>query len=64
MNRHQLRARLRRACAAVGGQAAFARQAGCNRAYINAVLHERRPPSARILAALGVMRVYAVKAPA
>lgn len=37
-----------------GGRAAFARQAGINRAYITMVLGGKKPPGPAIIAALGL----------
>lgn len=49
--------RLRAACDAAGGQKAFAKQHQLTPSYVHDVLHGRRPPADRILAALGIERV-------
>lgn len=49
--------RLRAACVAAGGQKAFAEQHKLTPSYVHDVLHGRRPPADRILAAIGVERV-------
>lgn len=50
------RAALAHACRNAGGQAAWARQHGISRAYVSQVLAATRPPSQRILDALGLVR--------
>lgn len=49
--------RLRAACAAAGGQKAFAKVHGLTPGYVHDVLHSKRAPADRILAAIGVERV-------
>lgn len=49
--------RLRAACAAAGGQKAFAKAHGLTPGYVHDVLHSKRAPADRILAALGIERV-------
>lgn len=49
--------RLRAACKAAGGQKAFARLHDFTPAYVHDVLHGRRPPADRILAAIGLERI-------
>lgn len=49
-----VRARLRAACEAAGGQAAWARAHGVSRQYIGQVLLRVRAPSDTILKALGM----------
>lgn len=42
----------------VGGQVAWSKKMGINRAHLNLVLNGRRPPSENILAALNLDTVY------
>lgn len=44
-------------CYAAGGQAKWARAHDFSPAYVSAVLTKRKPPSAKLLAALGLERV-------
>jgi transcriptional regulator with XRE-family HTH domain len=55
-----LRSRVERA----ESQASLARELGVSPQYLNDVLAERRPPSERLLAALGIEIVYRRKRPA
>ncbi len=47
---------LRSACAAVGGQAAWAAKVGLSPQYVSDVLNARREPGASILAALNLRK--------
>ena len=49
--------RLREACAAAGGQAAWADRHSLSPAYVSDVLNARRDPGESILRALGLRRV-------
>lgn len=53
----EVRAALRRACDAVGGQRAFAARARLSVGFVSDVLNGRTPPSERLAAALGLERV-------
>ena len=41
-----------------GGQAAWAKKTGANRTLINRVLHDRQPPSKKIIRALKLRMVF------
>lgn len=49
--------RLRAACVAAGGQAAFAKANGMTASYVGDVLQGKRAPAERILAAIGIERL-------
>jgi len=49
--------RLRAACKAAGGQAAWARRHEVTPTYVSDVLNDRTPPGEKILAALGLKKV-------
>jgi hypothetical protein len=57
LTEQQVIERLRGACDAAGGQNKFARAHKFTPAYVHDVLHGRRAPADRILAALGLERV-------
>jgi len=48
---------LREACAAAGGQKAWAEQHGISASYVNDVINSRRDPGDSILRGLGLVRV-------
>jgi DNA-binding transcriptional regulator YdaS (Cro superfamily) len=48
---------LRAACAAAGGQAAFARMNGVSASYLSQVLNAVKPPSDILLSSIGIKRV-------
>lgn len=54
--------RLREACNAVGGQAAYAKLHDVSAAYVNDVLHGRRQLAGKILEALGLERISMFRA--
>jgi len=56
MKRSQVLDKLRRACKAAGGQYKFAAAIGVSAAHVSNVINEKRPPSPKILAALGLTR--------
>ena len=60
----QMRDRLREACAAAGGQAAFAREIGVTRQFIGQILAGEKSPTKAIRNRLGLtgtpQRVYVV----
>lgn len=58
MTKEQVIKLLRSACDRAGTQAAWARAHGIAPAYVNDVLNERREPGDKILAALGIERIY------
>lgn len=49
--------RLRRACEAAGGQAAWAERHDLSPTYVSEVLHAKQEPGPKILAALGLAKV-------
>lgn len=49
--------RLRAACIAAGGQKAFAKAHDLTPGYVHDVLHSKRAPAERILAAIGIERI-------
>jgi hypothetical protein len=55
---HDVARLLRAAVEREGGQSAFAKHHGVNRAYLNMVLNGRRPVSDSIAGALGLHKVY------
>lgn len=57
LSRDEIRARLSLAVREAGSQRAFATQAGVSACYVNDVIHGRRAPGARMLAALDVQRI-------
>lgn len=57
LNEQEVLDLLRRAVEKAGTQRAFARQHKMSVAYVNDVLHKRRPLADRILAAIGCERV-------
>lgn len=52
-----VRKRLAQACQNSGSQALWAKDNGLSTAYVNDVLHGRREPGGKLLAALGLERV-------
>ena len=52
-----VRVRLTRACAAAGGQKAWAEKNGVSAAYISDVLNARREPGEAILRGLGLRKI-------
>lgn len=56
MNREQLIALLRQECEKAGGQTAWARAHGMSQPYVWDVLSGDKPPSPRLLRALGLER--------
>ena len=54
LTEEQMRDRLRQACKAAGGQAAFARSAGASPAYVSDVLSGKRLAGPKISSALGL----------
>lgn len=63
---HEVKARLREACKATGGQKAWASQNGVSNAYVSDVLNGRREPWNLVLFSLGLRqeRLYAASADA
>jgi DNA-binding transcriptional regulator YdaS (Cro superfamily) len=57
MNQADVIKRLADECRAVGGQSAWARQAGVSATYVSDVLAGKREPGGRLLLALGIKRV-------
>jgi DNA-binding transcriptional regulator YdaS (Cro superfamily) len=57
LSRDEIRQRLSLAVREAGSQRAFAMHAGVSACYVNDVLHGRRAPGARMLAALDVQRI-------
>lgn len=57
LTEQQVIERLRAATSAAGGQKAFAKAHGFTPGYIHDVLHGKRAPADRILAAIGVERI-------
>lgn len=53
---------LRQAIGTAGSAKAFAEEAGLSAAYVGDVLHGRREPADRILAALGLKRITVIAA--
>jgi DNA-binding transcriptional regulator YdaS (Cro superfamily) len=57
MKREKLTKMILSQCDKFGSQAAFAREIGISRDYLNLVIHEKRNPPARLLAYLSLKPV-------
>jgi DNA-binding transcriptional regulator YdaS (Cro superfamily) len=57
LTEEDVRARLRAAIEAAGGQRKFAEEHGFTTSYVHDVIHGRRALAARILQALGIKRI-------
>lgn len=55
-NAEYVRARLRIAVSAAGGQRALARKIGCSVQFLNAILQGNRPPAGKPLEYLGLRK--------
>ena len=61
LNESEVLARLRRECAAAGGQRAWARSHGMSSKWVNNVLRGHTSVSHRVAQALGIRRVVTVE---
>jgi hypothetical protein len=59
-----VRARLKAACEAAGGQAAWAKENRVSGVYVNDIIHGRRDPVSLVLGPLGLRQVERLYVPA